>query len=501
MNVGLCYTLSCTRFGGSKIRKTKKEGARKMAEEGGIKRHRTDIDMTRGSIPWLLIGFAIPMLIGNLFQQLYNTVDSYVVGNYVGQSAFAAVGNVGPILNTAIGFFSGFATGAGVVIGQYAGAKDEKRLEDTVSTTIAVSLILCVVFTIICTLSVPFMLDIMNMPDSADGDSVRENAAVYLRIYFLGMTGLMLYNIGAGILRAVGNSVIPLIALVISAVINIVLDLSFVLGLHMGADGVAYATIIAQACSAAYILFYLTRSRASYRIVWRKLHIDRAILSKIIRIGIPTAVQLAITAFSNVFVQSYINAFDKDCMAGWASYNKIDAFAMLPMQSISLAVTTFVSQNYGAGQPERSRKGATAGIIISLIITVTLIIPIMFFADGLVAIFNDEGRTVEFGALFLRYISPFYVLCLYNQIIAGVLRGAGESRAPMLIMLGSFVVFRQVYLFTLSRLSSSVMVITFAYPAGWALCSLLMFLYYKFAPWEARHLEITGKKPAEAAQS
>ncbi len=465
-----------------------------MAGSVGIKRHHNDIDMTKGSIPWLLISFAIPMLIGNLFQQLYNTVDSYVVGNYVGKAAYAAVGNVGPILNTAIGFFSGFATGAGVVIGQFAGAKDEKRLSDTVSTTIAVSLILCVFFTVVCTLSVPFMLNIMNMPDASEGASVRANAALYLRIYFLGMTGLMLYNIGAGILRAIGNSLIPLIALIISAVINIVLDLTFVLGFGMGADGVAYATIIAQACSAAYILIYLTLSKASYRIEWRKLRIDRAILSKIIRIGIPTAFQLAITAFSNVFVQSYINAFDEDCMAGWASYNKIDAFAMLPMQSISLAVTTFVSQNYGAGQPERSRKGAFTGIIISLIITVILIVPIMIFADDLVAIFNDEGNTVEFGSLFLRYISPFYVLCLFNQIIAGVLRGAGESRAPMLIMLASFVAFRQVYLFTLSRLTDSVMVITFAYPAGWALCSLLMFFYYKFAPWESRHLDIVGGK-------
>ena len=446
------------------------------------------MDMTEGSIPSLLIRFAIPMLIGNLFQQLYNTVDSWVVGNYVSQSAFAAVGSVGPILNTAIGFFSGFATGAGVVIGQYAGAKDHKRLSETVSTTILVTLILCVIFTAVCSLTVPFMIDIMNMPDAAES-SIRAEASLYLRIYFMGMTGLMLYNIGAGILRAIGNSEIPLVALIISALLNIVLDLSFVLGLGMGVDGVALATVIAQAGSALFLLLYLTRSKEAYRIVWTRLRINGQILRKIIRIGIPTAIQLAITAFSNVFVQSYINAFGDDCMAGWSAYNKIDAFAMLPMQSISLAVTTFVSQNYGAGQPERSRRGALTGILISSIITIVLIIPIMIFAGNLVAFLNDEGETVRFGSLFLRYISPFYLLCIFNQIIAGVLRGAGESRAPMLIMLGSFVVFRQLYLFTLSQISDSVLVITFAYPAGWTVCSLIMYLYYKLAPWEKHYLE------------
>ncbi len=456
------------------------------------------MDMTTGNITSLLIKFAIPMLIGNLFQQLYNTVDSWVVGNYVGQSAFAAVGSVGPILNTAIGFFSGFATGAGVVIGHYYGAKDNKRLSDTVGTTMLVSLILCVFFTIVCSLTAPLMVTLMQTPAPVVAD-----ATAYLTIYFYGMAGLMLYNIGSGILRAVGDSVLPLIALVISAVTNIILDLWFVIGFGMGTNGVALATDISQALSAAFILIALTVSKAPYRIVWTRLRIDGAILSRIIKIGIPTALQLAITAFSNVFVQSYINAFDEvgDCMAGWSAYNKIDAFAMLPMQSVSLAVTTFVSQNYGAGQPERSRRGAVAGIVISCVITVILVIPIMIFAGNLVSFLTPDGSELYmyYGTLFLRYISPFYFLCIVNQILAGILRGAGESRAPMLIMLGSFVLFRQIYLFTLTRLSSSVMVITFAYPAGWAVCSLLMYIYYKVAPWEARYLrsaEADAKKDA-----
>lgn len=463
-------------------------------------RHHHDIDMTVGNIPSLLIRFAIPMLIGNLFQQLYNTVDSWVVGNYVGQSAFAAVGSVGPILNTAIGFFSGFATGAGVVIGQYAGAKDDRRLSETVGTTMFVSLILCVVFTVICSLTAPFMVSLMETPEP-----VIPEATAYLTIYFYGMAGLMLYNIGSGILRAIGNSILPLIALVISAVTNIILDLWFVIGFGMGADGVALATIISQALSAAFILGSLTFTKAPYRIIWAKLHINGPILSRIIRIGIPTALQLAITAFSNVFVQSYINAFDEvgNCMAGWSAYNKIDAFAMLPMQSVSLAVTTFVSQNYGAGQPERSRRGAMIGIAISTIITVILIIPIMIFAGDLVMFLNRDGTELYmyYGTLFLRFISPFYILCIINQILAGILRGAGESRAPMLIMLGSFVAFRQIYLFTLTHLSSSVMVIAFAYPAGWAVCSLSMFIFYKVAPWERHYLEVSGADEEESTKT
>ncbi len=460
-------------------------------------RKSTEMDMTVGSIPSLLIRFAIPMLIGNLFQQLYNTVDSWVVGNYVSQSAFAAVGSVGPILNTAIGFFSGFATGAGVVIGQYAGAKDDKRLSDTVQTTMLVSLILCVVFTVVCSLSVPFMVSLMDTPPSVVPDAV-----AYLSIYFYGMAGLMLYNIGSGILRAIGNSFFPLIALIISALANIVFDLWFVLGFHMGADGVALATVIAQALSAIFILAILTFVKTSYRIEWFHLRIDRAILFRIIKISIPTALQLAITAFSNVFVQSYINAFDQDAMAGWTAYNKIDAFAMLPMQSISLAVTTFVAQNYGAGQPKRSRQGARVGILISTVITVVLVIPIMIFAPQLVVFLSSEGTDlyVTYGSMFLRWISPFYVLCIINQILAGVLRGAGDSQAPMLIMLGSFVAFRQIYLFTLTRLTDSVMVITFAYPAGWLVCSLAMLIYYIFAPWEKKYLGAVTCTPVKEGQ-
>lgn len=444
--------------------------------------------MTEGNILKLLLTFALPLLIGNLFQQLYNTVDSYVVGNYVNKAAFAAVGSVGPVINTAIGTFSGFATGAGVVISQYAGAKDHKNLSDAIHTALIFTFILAIVFSVAGTLYAPFMLKLMDTPDD-----VFIEASQYLRIYFAGISGLMLYNIGAGILRAVGNSVIPLAALMISAAINIALDLWFVLDFEMGVAGVAWATVIAQGVSAVFVLAVLTFTKAHYRIRWGRFTFSKTLFYKIFVIGVPAALQMAITSFSNIFVQSYINRFDTNCIAGWSAYNKIDAFAMLPMQSISLSVTTFAGQNFGANKPERARKGVFVGILMSCTITAAIIIPIMIFASHLVSFFNADPDVIYYGTLFLHYISPFYLLCTANQIIAGVLRGAGDTKAPMVIMLTSFVLFRQLYLYVFTLLSESVMVITFAYPAGWILCSVLIWLYYRYSHWEERRHRITEK--------
>ncbi|MCD8056673.1 MAG: MATE family efflux transporter [Clostridiales bacterium] len=451
--------------------------------QGGRKH---DIDMTEGSIVKLLIQFALPLLVGNLFQQLYNTVDSYVVGR-VSNEAFAAVGSVGPIINTAVGFFSGFATGAGVVISHFIGSKDDDSVSDTVQTSIVVTVILAVLFTVAGYFLVPEMITLMQTPEGVVSDAVS-----YLQIYFLGLGGLMLYNMAAGIFRAAGNSTLPLAALIISAVINTVLDVVFVLFLDFGVAGAAYATIIAEAISALFLLAVLTVKDTAYKIRWTKLKIAPEILKRIIYIGFPAALQMAITSFSNVFVQSYINTFGENFMSGWTAYSKIDAFALLPMQSISLSVTTFTGQNYGAGLPERAKRGTFIGIMISLAVTALLIVPIIIFAEPLVAFLNSEPAVVEYGAMLLRAISPFYLMCVINQILAGTLRGAGNSKTPMFIMLGSFVLFRQIYLIILTHFSSSIYVIVFAYPAGWVLCSLLMLLYYKFSGWEKKIPAIAG---------
>ena len=451
-----------------------------------LKQHlsRRDVDMTSGNVYGLLIRFAVPLLLGNLFQQLYNTVDTWVVGNYVGKEAFSAVGTVNPIINMLIGFFMGLSVGAGVVISQYYGAKQEQKVSQTVHTALVMTFLLGILFTIIGVSMTPLMLHFMKTPPE-----VLPEARTYLTIYFSGVMGLMLYNIGAGILRAVGDSQRPFYFLVLSASLNIVLDLLFVLAFHMGVAGVAYATILSQGISALLVLIVLMRAQNCCRVSARKLKLHWPMLGKIVRVGIPAAIQMAITSFSNVFVQSYINFFGADCMGGWTAYSKIDTFLLLPMQSIAMGATTFVGQNLGVNDVDRAHKGVSAALRMSILSSMILMIPVLIFAPDLVRFFNDTPEVVRYGTLFLRLMSPFYVLCCVNQVLAGSLRGAGDSRAPMFIMLGSFVLFRQIYLYCITRfVSNTVVVVALGYPAGWLICSTVTYLYFRFAHWEKHRI-------------
>ena len=433
-----------------------------------------DVDMTEGSIVGHIIKFALPLLVGNIFQQLYNTVDTWVVGNYVSNEAFAAVGSVGPIINMLIGFFMGLSSGAGVVISQYYGAKMQDKVKETVHTSIAMTLVLSAVFTVLGMTMTPYMLDFMKTDPA-----VFPEAKAYLTIYFAGVTGLLIYNIGSGIMRAVGDSQKPFYYLVVSAVINTVLDLVFVIVFKMGVEGVAYATIIAQGVSAVLVVVTLMRTNACVKLILREIRFTWSVFSKIIKVGIPAAIQMAVTSFSNVFVQSYINHFGPDLMSGWTAYSKIDQLMFLPMQSIALASTTFVGQNLGKNQIERSKKSVRISLIMSFVSTVIIMIPVMIFAPSLVEFFNDKEEVVTYGAMLLRYISPFYILCCVNQIYSGALRGAGNSKMPMIIMLSSFVVFRQIYLFVMANyIANEVIPIAMSYPAGWLVCSLLTAIYY-----------------------
>ena len=438
---------------------------------GGRKK---DVDMTEGSIVRHLITFAVPLLIGNVFQQLYNMVDTWVVGNYVSNEAFSAVGTVGPIINMLIGFFMGLSSGAGVVISQYYGAKRYGDVEKTVHTSIVMTLVLGVLFTAIGIAMTPFMLRFMKTPENVFPES-----SAYLRIYFSGVMGLMIYNIGAGILRAVGDSKRPFYFLVVSALLNTVLDLVFVLMFRMGVQGVAYATIIAQGVSAILVVITLLRTDTCIKLKLKSLTVSMAMLKKIIRVGIPAAIQMAITSFSNIFVQSYINFFGADCMSGWTAYSKVDQLLFLPMQSIALASTTFVGQNLGNKKVDRAKKGVGIALGMAAASTVIVMIPVLIFAPYTVAFFNSKPEVVEYGTMLLRWMSPFYVLCCVNQVYSGALRGAGNSRAPMFIMLGSFVLFRQVYLFiTANFISNTIIPIAMSYPAGWLLCSTLTLIYF-----------------------
>lgn len=434
---------------------------------------RKDVDMTEGNITRHIVSFALPLLVGNIFQQLYNTVDTWVVGNFVSNEAFSAVGTVGPIINMLIGFFMGLSSGAGVVISQFYGAKREKEVNRAVHTSILMTLILGVFFTLIGLFMAPYMLKLMKTPAEVFPES-----KAYLTIYFSGIMGLMLYNIGAGILRAVGDSQRPFYYLVVCAIMNTVLDLVFVLEFNMGVEGVALATIISQAISAVLVIIALMRSNSCIRLELRSLRIHWDMLGKIVTVGIPAALQMAVTSFSNIFVQSYINHFGADCMSGWTAYAKVDQLLFLPMQSIALASTTFVGQNLGRNQPERSREGVSVALKIAMVATVITMIPVLIFAAPIVGFFNDKPEVIEYGTILLRWLSPFYLLCCFNQIYSGALRGAGNSRAPMIIMLCSFVAFRQIYLFAMSRICNEVIPIAMSYPAGWLLCSALTGIYY-----------------------
>ena len=450
-----------------------------------------DTDMTVGSIPRLLIVFALPLMIGNIFQQLYNTVDSIIVGNFVSKQALAAVGCTGPIINSLIGIFAGLASGASVVISQYYGAKDREKLHRAVQTTVAMTLVMCIVLTVLGTLAAPLLLRLMDTPDDVMGA-----ASDYLRIYFWGISGMLLYNIGAGILRAVGDSTHPLYFLIFSATVNTVLDLLFVRVFSWGIAGAAWATVCAQLLSALLVMGMLVRSGEDYRIDMHAIGFDGTILGRICAIGIPSSLQMGVTSISNVFVQSYINRFESSCMAGWAAYNKLDAFAMLPLMGLSIAVTTFVGQNYGAGDLARARKGPKYGLWIGTVIMIVILAPMMIFAPQLVRLFSRESEVIYFGTLFIRLASPFYLLCTINQIYSGALRGVGDTKATMIMMLFSFVLFRQIYLYTVYRAGGGIVPIAMGYPAGWIMCSTLILIYYYFGRRKAdeRFLAETREK-------
>ena len=438
----------------------------------------TTRNMTEGSIAGQVILFALPLMLGNVFQMLYNTVDSIVVGNFVGTQALAAVGSTTMIVNMMVFFFNGFSTGAGVVIANYFGARNLKALHKAIETTMAATFVLSVLFTLAGVAAVRPMLRFMATPEDVFGE-----ATTYLQIYIGGISGLLIYNMGSGILRAVGDTMRPLYFLVMTSVLNILLDLLFVLGFHCGIEGVAWATVLSQFISAFLILTLLTRSDDIYRLSWHDLSIDRAILGSIFAIGLPAGIQSVITAFSNVFVQSYINFFGSSCMAGWSCYNKLDQFVMLPMQSMSMAATTFVSQNIGAGREERANRGTVITVSMAVSVTAVIVALLCLFAAPAVGLFSPDESVIAYGVLFIRANCFFLLFNCVNHVLAGALRGRGDSRGPMIIMLLSFVGIRQIYLFAVTRfVANTPLLVGFGYPVGWTTCCIIEVTYF-FLRW------------------
>ena len=437
-------------------------------------RKTTTRDMTEGNIAKQVLLFALPLMLGNVFQMLYNTVDSIVVGQFVSTQALAAVGSTTMIVNMLVFFFNGFSIGAGVVIGIHFGAKNMEKLHRAVETTMAATFVMCVLFTAIGYLGVKPMLRFMSTPED-----VFPEATEYLQIYFAGFSGLLIYNMGSAVLRSVGDTTRPLYFLVLTSVLNIVLDLVFVLVFHMGIAGVAYATILSQFISAGLTLWLLTASKDVYRLTWNDLIIDGEIMRHIFSVGLPAGIQSVITAFSNVFVQSYINAFGSGCMAGWSSYNKLDSFIMLPMQSMAMASTTFVSQNMGAQQPKRAEKGTYMTVGLTLLLTGVIIAALEIFAAPSVQLFSQDPEVIYYGVLFIRANVWFLLFNCVNHVLAGALRGMGDSNGPMLIMLLTFVALRQTYLFVMTRfISNTPLTVGLGYPVGWASCCIVEVVYF-----------------------
>ena len=443
--------------------------------------------MTSGPIWKRMVMFALPLLLGNLFQQLYNTVDSLIVGNFLGSSALAAVSSSGSLIFMLIGFLSGIASGAGVVVARYFGAQDRDNLQLSVHTTVAFGLLAGVVMTVIGVLFCPQILIWMDTPSSVMKESV-----TYLQIYFAGSMGFIMYNIFVGILQAVGDSRHPLYYLITSSVINLVLDIVFIGFFHTGVGGAAFATVIAQFISAGLCLIQLLRTDESYKLYIKKIGLDKKVLKQIIKIGLPSGIQNAIIAFANVVVQSDINAFGEMAMAGCGAYNKIEGFGFLPITSFTMAITTFVGQNLGANQYERTKKGAKFGILVTVILAEIVGIIVFIFSPLMIAAFDPTPGVVQFGIEKAKSCALFYFLLAYSHSIAAVLRGAGKAIVPMTIMITFWCIVRVTILAVAIPLLNTIQVVYWVYPITWALSSTAFLIYYKKVDWL--------KKPKNAAK-
>ena len=434
--------------------------------------------MTQGSIGQRITYFALPIFLGNLFQQMYNTADSLIVGNFLGSSALAAVSSSGSLIFMLIGFLSGMSIGAGVVIARYFGAGDEENMDRAIHTTVAFGLAAGVVMTIVGMALSPQILILMATPEN-----VMVNSVAYLRLYFAGSLGFVLYNIFVGILQAVGDSRHPLYYLIISSVINVVLDITFIRGFHMGVEGAAIATVISQIVSALLCMFQLLRLNTSWRLQLRKIRFHGPMLRQIVRMGLPSGLQNSVIAFANVVVQSNINAFGEMAMAGCGAYAKIEGFGFLPITSFTMALTTFIGQNLGAGQLDRARRGARFGIWVTVILAELIGVLVFVFAPQLIAAFDSNQEVIYFGVQKARTSTLFFFLLAFSHSISAILRGSGKAIVPMIVMLTFWCIVRVGFLSITVPLTHNIQMVYWVYPLTWALSSVTFLLYYKKADW------------------
>ncbi len=445
------------------------------------------MDMTQGVIWKQLLAFAAPIIIGNFFQLMYNAMDSAVVGKFVGSEALAAVGVSNPICNTLVSFFMGIGTGAGVLISQFFGRRDEAGLKRAVHSAIGVTLVLGALLTVLGVFASPLILRAMNTPEE-----VLPNAILYLRIFFGGVLASLMYNMTSGILRALGDSRRPLYYLVISSILHIALNYLFVLGFHWGVAAVAWSTVLSQFLAAALCIGALMREREEYRLRLRRISFNPGIAWEIIRIGLPTGVQNGIVSFSNIIIQSVINGFGADAMAGTITYFRLDSFAIMPMGSMGLAITTFVGQNVGARQFDRVKKGAAIAFRMAVGYVAVTAPLIYLFANDIVHLFTDSEGVAYYGVSMLRFLAPFFVAHAFIAVFAGAERGAGQTLFPMISSVTSMFLLRLVILFTLRHFlgADNIRAIHLTYMFTWSLNAIIQTIHYKKSQWLQRIMEM-----------
>lgn len=437
--------------------------------------------MTEGGIFKNLLFFATPLILGNLLQQMYNAVDSIIVGNYVGSNALAAVGAGASLIYLLIAFSLGASVGAGVIVSQYLGAKEKEGVHKAVHTAMTISIILGLILTAGGILFSRKLLVMMNTPAE-----ILDDAACYLRIYSYGLIFNVVYNMAAGILNAAGNSRRSLMYLAAAAVVNIFMDLLLIAGLKIGVAGAAIATNFSQAISCILALWFLFRVPADYRISLKSLRIHKAMALRIIQIGLPTGIQNMVISFSNILIQASINQYGATAVAGFSAYLKIDGFNILPVLSFSMAITTFIGQNYGAGKYDRMKKGMWVTLLMGIVYTVLTGILLLTFSGQIMRLFSEDVGVIAYGQTAMRYFCPFYWILAILHSLAGTVRGTGKSIPPMVVLLVSLCLFRIVWIQLILPYYTSIEGIFILYPVSWLVGAVLMILY----TWKGKWIEL-----------
>lgn len=445
--------------------------------------------ITEGVIWKQLLIFFFPILMGTFFQQMYNTVDTIIVGRLVGTEALAAVGATGPLVSMVNGFFIGVSSGATVVLSQAYGAGDRKGVSDSIHTGVALSLVLGVMLTAIGICLGGRVMGWMGTPENCMAD-----ATTYLRIYFAGSIGTVVYNMGAGILRAMGDSKRPMLFLMVTCILNVVLDLLFVAVLHMGVAGAALATVLSQMISAVLPIVVLLRQKED-RLELRKLRIERSLLGRILRIGIPAGLQFVTFDFSNVLIQSGINSFGDTTMAAWTAYGKTDALVWMISGAFGVSITTFVGQNFGAQKYSRIRQGAWTCLALSIAMVGALNVTLLLFRSQILGIYTDNPEVIAVGSMVMLSIMPYEFLFMPIEVFAGTMRGVGNSLMPTLITGSCVCLFRVVWLMTAVRHWHSLKTLTLSYPLSWALAAAVFLVAYFKGNWLRRRIAQCGMEP------